>query len=355
MDDQVRQIQEAIVQSRSQNQALNIIGGNSKSFYARPVQAKALHVGEYKGIVNYIPEELVVTARCGTRLDELDATLGQSAQMLAFEPPHFSLASTLGGTIACGFSGPRRAYVGSARDFVLGVLMINGDGKIMRFGGEVMKNVAGYDVSRLVVGSLGTLGVILEISLKVLPRPEIELTLMSRCSAEQAIQMMNQLPVMNVPVSATFYDGANLYIRLSGVESAVRVAVNKVPADLIDADDFWSQVRDLRHGFFQQSAPLWRLSVPADTRPLFGDHAQCIEWGGALRWLVSDSSADEINHSVGSVGGYATLFRGGGNDIFQRLDDRLLPLYRRLKQAFDPQGLFNPGKMYPHTSADTIT
>lgn len=354
------QVQEALQQSAS----VHIQGGATKDFYGRePIvndNSQLISTLEHSGIINYEPKELVITARSGTPLSEIQDVLAQQQQMLAFEPPLFSQVAdnnsaqaTLGGTIACGFSGPRRPYMGSARDFVLGCRMINGEAEILHFGGEVMKNVAGYDVSRLMVGALGTLGLLLEVSLKVLPLPEHEQTQVLECSVHDAITWMNQWAGSPLPLSAACYDGAQLYIRLSGAHSAVAAGAKRIGGEALDdAQTFWHNIRELKHGFFNSDKTLWRISVPSDTTAICLPGKQLIDWGGAQRWYIASEEStvnthESLSKTIADIGGHVTLFRGSDrNDVFQPLPEPLMAIERRLKQAFDPHAVFNPGRLY---------
>ena len=337
-------------------------GGGSKDFYGNRIAGQSgdmLDTAAYAGIVDYEPTELVVTARAGTRLADLEAELRKQGQMLAFEPPHFNAAATLGGCVASGLSGPRRPSAGAVRDFVLGVRMLDGRGDDLRFGGQVMKNVAGYDVSRLLTGSMGTLGLLLEVSLKVLPLPPLELTLRMPMNEAEAITKMNSWAGKPLPVSATcFCDGA-LWLRFSGAEPAVRAAHAKLGGEKLTEDEgvaFWESVREQRHAFFQSGKPLWRLSIKSSTPPLSLPGPQLIEWGGALRWLAADvnteADAERVRVAAKAAGGHATLFRSGGGGgelpagVFHPLAPEMMLIHRRLKEKFDPMGIFNPGRMY---------
>jgi glycolate oxidase FAD binding subunit len=345
-------LQERIKAAIADNTPLCIRGGNSKAFYGREAVGEPLEVGAHCGIVNYEPTELVITARAGTPLRVIEDTLAQHKQMLAFEPPHYGDTATLGGTIACNLSGPRRAYGGAARDFVLGSKLLSGRGEILSFGGEVMKNVAGYDASRLMAGALGTLGVLLEISLKVLPRPEQELTLrLANVSPNPALQQMHAWAQQPLPLSATAYCGGALYVRLSGTPDAVTAAAHKIGGDSLDASEadlFWQELREQRHAFYDDPRPLWRLSLASDRAPLALAGNRIYEWGGALRWLISDEAPQRIRDAAKQAGGHATLYRNGINrhEVFQPLSPKLMTLHRRLKQAFDPHGILNPGRLY---------
>ncbi len=343
---------EQVRQAYEDRKPLRIRGGSTKDFLGHASPGEALDLGTYRGIRNYQPKELVLTCRAGTTLDELEAVLEAQGQMLPFEPPHFGPRSTLGGTIACGLSGPARPYWGAARDAVLGVQLLNGRGQVLRFGGEVMKNVAGYDVARLMVGALGTLGVLLEVSLRLMPRPAHTQTLVQERTASEALTAMNRWAGKPLPMSATCWDGAQLFIRLSGTPGAVRRAAQEIGGEPLAPEaavQFWqTKIRDQQHGFFLGSDPLWRLSLPQAAPPLSLPGEQLVEWGGAQRWLRSDQSPDSIRQAVETQGGHATLFRGAEiPSRFHPLPPSLKQVHRRLKAAFDPRGILNPGRLYP--------
>lgn len=349
--DQTSELLERVQAAADAGTPLNIRGSGSKAFLGRPPTGEPLDLSGHVGIVNYQPKELVVTARGGTTLEEIEGTLAEEGQMLAFEPPYFGPGATLGGTIACGLSGPARPYTGSARDFVLGMRVLTGKAEALRFGGEVMKNVAGYDVSRLMTGAYGTLGVLLEVSLKVMPLPAAERTLAQERSADEAIVLMNQWAGRPLPVTATCHDGARLYIRLSGAETAIRRAASVIGGEPLESGPtFWqAKLREQGHGFFDGAKPLWRLSLPPATPHLDLPGKWLIEWGGAQRWLRTDLEAADVRKAAAAAGGHAALFRGGDRtgQVFHPLPPALMTLHRNLKQAFDPLGLFNPGRMYP--------
>ncbi|MBI1422870.1 MAG: glycolate oxidase subunit GlcE [Gammaproteobacteria bacterium] len=342
-------LREQVATHCQHNTPMQIVAGGSKAFYGNAVDAQPLVVNDHRGIVHYEPTELVLSARCGTPLTEIEQTLADNQQMLGFEPPHFTGHATLGGTIAAGLSGPARPFRGAARDFVLGVHMINGKAEHLRFGGEVMKNVAGYDLSRLLTGSLGTLGVLLDVSLKVLPRPEVEQTLGFELSDRIAIQRMSELNLQAFPISAACHDGERMYLRLSGNAAAVKSAQKQIGGeDVKDAAKFWHSLREMSYPFFQTTRPLWRLSLAAASAPLAIDGKQFTDWGGAQRWLVSDADPADVRQRLSELGGHATLFRNGGEQpVFQPLTGKLHELHINLKLAFDPHCLFNPGRMYP--------
>jgi len=328
---------------------LVIQGGGSKTFYGNASVGDLLDTRALGGVVDYQPKELVLTAAAGTPLATINALLAENRQMLAFEPPHYNAAATLGGCIASGLSGPRRPYTGSVRDFVLGVRIIDGTGQPLRFGGKVIKNVAGYDVSRLMVGALGTLGLITEVSLKVLPRPAAESTLQFEMEEAAAIEKMNQWAGQPLPLSATSWHAGLLSVRLSGAASAVHAAQARLGGEpLADATPFWQRLRDQSTPFFDKR-PLWRLAVKSSTLPLKLGDAQWIEWGGAVRWLVSDLPAAALREAAKNGGGHATLFRGDAppDGVFMPLSPALHAIHRNLKTRFDPKGIFNRGRLYP--------
>jgi glycolate oxidase FAD binding subunit len=344
----VQQFQETIRSAAARGKSLRIRGGGTKDFYGARLEGEPLDTSALGGITQYEPTELIVTARAGTPLAELETALAANDQMLAFEPPHFGTKSTFGGCIASGFSGPRRPYAGSARDFVLGVRMLDAEGEDLRFGGQVMKNVAGYDLSRLMTGSFGTLGLILEISVKVLPRPEIERTLCFRMSEAQAIEAMNRWAGLPFPVSATCFLDGTLHLRLSGAAPGVEAAERKLGGEALAGDaDFWRSLRDQTHPFFRRELPLWRFSVKPSCAPLeFGP--TLIEWGGALRWVSANIDAARAHEAAARSSGHATLFRAREKpDGIQRLSPELLALHKKLKKALDPKGIFGPGRLHP--------
>jgi glycolate oxidase FAD binding subunit len=346
----IDQLAHAIREAAASKQPLRIRGGGTKDFYGGELRGDVLDTRAYTGIVDYEPTELVITARAGTPLSVIESAMLDRGQMLAFEPPRFGADATLGGCIAAGLSGPRRPYAGSARDLVLGVRMLDGRGADLRFGGQVMKNVAGYDVSRLMTGSLGTLGLLLEVSLKALPLPPAQITLKREHSAAQALALMNQWAGKPLPITATCHTGSDLYIRLSGAEPAVRAARDKLGGeDVSDGELFWQQLRDHELDMFRTGKPLWRLSVKSTAAPLAFDHPQLIEWGGALRWLAADLDASTVRDAASRAGGHAALFRDGdkGAGVFHPLSPALMVLHRRLKETFDPHGILNRGRMYP--------
>ena len=353
MSDLTEQWRERVRAASSSGTALQLRGGATKEFYGRSVAGEVFDTRGHAGVVSYEPTELVVTVRAGTPLAELEALLAEHNQMLAFEPPHFGADATVGGCVAAGLSGPRRQAAGALRDFVLGVKIIDGRGEVLSFGGQVMKNVAGYDVSRVIAGSLGTLGLILDVSLKVLPRPVAETSLRFAMSEKEAIDRLNDWGGQPLPLSASAWCDGALHLRLSGAEAAVRSAERKLGGEVLAPDGanaFWQGVREHTDDFFAAPAMpvLWRLSLPSSAAPVKLVGQQFIEWGGALRWLRSDAPAEEIRARVAGLGGHATAFRGfdRAGDVFHPLAAPLMAIHGRLKQAFDPAGVFNPGRFY---------
>ena len=355
-DPVLAELRDRVRAAAAAREPLCIRGGGTKDFYGQPPAGEPLEMRGWHGIVGYEPTELVITARCGTPLVEVEAALAERGQMLAFEPPAFGAAATIGGVIAAGLSGPRRASAGAARDFVLGATLLDAAGRELRFGGQVMKNVAGYDVSRLACGSLGILGPILEVSLKVLPLPAAEASLRLPIDEAGALRAVNEWGGQPLPLSASAWCEGVLSLRLSGAAAAVEAAAARFERehgaarlDPAQARAYWAGVREQTDSFFDGAQPLWRLSVPATAPVVDLPGARMFEWGGALRWLRSDASAETVRAAVARLGGTATLFRGGDRaaGVFHPLAPINAALQRRLKDAFDPARIFNPGRMYP--------
>ncbi|MCE6977410.1 glycolate oxidase subunit GlcE [Pseudomonas frederiksbergensis] len=335
---------EQVKQARENVTPLRIQGGNTKAFLGREVAGEILDTRAHRGIVSYDPTELVISVRAGTPLSELFAALDAKGQMLPCEPPSFGEGATVGGMIAAGLSGPRRPWSGSVRDFVLGTRVISGLGTHLRFGGEVMKNVAGYDLSRLMVGSYGCLGVLTEVSLKVLPKPRQCLSISMDIDCDRALANLAQWGQQPLPISAASHDGQRLYLRLEGGEGSVTAAHQRLGGEPMDSG-YWSDLNEQRLDFFNEGLPLWRLSLPNNLGPLDLPGEQLIDWGGAQRWLKS--AADNIQSRALELGGHATCFSHGVSETpFQPLAPALLRYHRQLKAQLDPQGLFNPGRMY---------
>lgn len=339
----------------SEGRQLDLRGGDTKAFLGGRRQGDPLELRELAGISSYEPTELVVTARAGTPLSQLDAALAASGQYLPFDPPRFGAGGTVGGMVAAGLAGPARAAVGSVRDFVLGMTMLDGRGEVVTFGGQVMKNVAGYDLARLIAGSMGVLGMILEVSIKVLPCPKAVRTLALEVDEADALGWMNGWRSRPLPINATAWHAGLLHVRLAGAGAAVASAARLIGGRVLDADgqaQTWALVRDQRHRFFDTGRAqhaLWRFSVPAGRPPLPLDGDVFMEWGGCLRWVRTSACAEAVHEAARRVGGHAVRWRGEGPDA-QRLapmNDTLVRLHRQLKNAFDPHGIFNPGRLHP--------
>jgi glycolate oxidase FAD binding subunit len=346
--------------------ALAIGGHGSKAFYGNPIAGEPLDTTALTGISSYEPTELVVTARAGTPLAELDAVLAERGQFLPFEPPQFHGSprgrGTVGGMVAAGLAGPPRACVGGVRDYVLGATLLNGRAEVLSFGGQVMKNVAGYDVSRMLAGSLGVLGVILEVSLKVLPLQPATATLRFELGEAAALRQINAWAGQPLPLNASAWWDGMLLLRLRGARAAIDAAVRRLGGERIDdalADPFWQGLRDHTDEFFVRSratlearpgAALWRLSLPQTAPPVhLPGGEQLIEWGGAQRWWCTDAPADTVRDMARRAGGHATLFLGDlrGEGAFAPLAEPLALIHRELKKEFDPAGVFNRGRLYP--------
>lgn len=355
----IQTLQQQIKDAAATGRTLCLRGHGSKDFYGGAPQGEVFSTLDFAGISAYEPSELVITAKAGTPIAELEAALTAQGQHLAFEPPRFGGRGTVGGMVAAGLSGPARAAAGSVRDHVLGLTLINGRGEAMNFGGTVMKNVAGYDVSRLMAGSLGVLGLIAEVSLKVLPQPVATATLRFEMEQVQALKALNRWGGQPLPLQASaWWDGA-LLLRLAGAAAAVEAAQRTLGGEAIApelAQPFWRGLRDQDDEFFkgaqlavQGGARLWRLSLPQTAPVLHLSGEQLIEWGGAQRWLVSALPAAQVREAAASAGGHATLYRAQdkqGIGAFAPLSAPLLRIHRELKRSFDPQGLFNPGRLY---------
>lgn len=365
-----------IIAATAAKQALRLRGGGSKAWYGGAVQGEELDTRAFTGVIAYDPTELVITARCGTPLAEIETLLARHGQMLAFEPPRFHCASTIGGVVAAGLSGPRRMAAGAVRDFVLGAKLMSGQGEVLNFGGQVMKNVAGYDVARLLAGSLGTLGLITEVSLKVLPLPVQEATLRMALDEITALRLLNEWGGQPLPLSASCWQGSGptgkpggeLTVRLSGARAAIAAALPRLARDAgpgarprqldaVEAGAFWASLRDQHHPYFgeREACDLWRLAVPPHASAIILKGESLIEWGGGQRWLKTGShnraeTAQAIRRSAAAAGGHATLFRAAGSQpatdipVFHPPAPALALLNRRMQQAFDPAGIFNPGR-----------
>ncbi|MBL0143313.1 MAG: glycolate oxidase subunit GlcE [Betaproteobacteria bacterium] len=347
-DNFIRDLADRVKDHAARKAPLRIRGGGTKDFYGARIEGDPADVAGYAGIIAYEPRELVLTVKAGTRLADVDPTLAAEGQMLPFEPPRFGEAATIGGTVACNFSGPRRPYTGAVRDFVLGARIVNGKGEDLSFGGRVIKNVAGYDVSRLMAGALGTLGILTELSFKVLPRPPAEVTLAFEMDEAQMLETVNRWAGQPLPLSATAWEAGVLRLRLSGAASAVSAARAKLGgAEVAEGSAWWEGLREQRLPFFAADRPLWRLSVAQTAAPMALAHPQLIEWGGGERWVSGALDPARAREAAATAKGHATLFRGGdrGAGVFHPLAPAIAKIHRRLKEAFDPAGILNPGRM----------
>ncbi|HID46259.1 MAG TPA: glycolate oxidase subunit GlcE [Chromatiaceae bacterium] len=338
-------LQAQILEAFEQGRTLTIQGGGSKHFLGQPRETDSyISTTKLTGIIDYQPEELFIRARAGTRLAEIETLLARSAQMLPFEPPHFSSSATLGGAIASGLSGPSRPWRGAARDFVLGCRLINGEAKLLHFGGEVIKNVAGYDVSRLQCGAFGSLGLLLELSIKTIPAPRREITLCQQDDEASALQKFIRWNRQPLPLSGAAWHDGKLWIRLSGTPGAVEHARKQIGGEALENPPFWQDLKEQKLPFFTSELPLWRLSLPRATGKLALPGNYLLDWGGAQRWLLSAAPAADIQKIAAAAGGHASAFSNGP---FQPLTPVLMRQHQQLKQAFDPKGIFNPGRLYP--------
>ncbi|MBB3329377.1 glycolate oxidase FAD binding subunit [Halomonas campaniensis] len=346
---------ERVRRAEAEGTPLRIVGGDTKAFYGRRVEGEALSTREHRGITEYDPVELIVSVRTGTPLRELEAALAANGQMLPCEPPHFGDDATVGGMIATGLSGPRRPWAGSVRDFVLGTRIITRQGSEQRFGGQVMKNVAGYDLSRLMVGAQGTLGLITEVSMKVLPLPGASRSLHLDMPLARALDKLSEWGRQPLPITAAAWLDGALHLRLEGGPSSVAATAERLGGDALKPD-FWEALREQRLAFFAKddSRALWRLSLPHHTPlielPGVNDPDVLYDWAGCQRWLRSDLDAEAIRQAAARAGGHATCLRGAGgaavDEPFTPLPPVLAKYHRNLKAELDPQGIFNPGRLY---------
>jgi FAD/FMN-containing dehydrogenase len=357
-DAELTRLIDQVEQARTDHRPLDIRGGGTKAFYGGLPTGDPLDIAGLAGISSYEPTELVVTVRSGTPLTDLEAALRAQGQCLAFEPPRFSSGGTVGGMVAAGLSGPARANAGAVRDHVLGATLLNGRAEVLTFGGQVAKNVAGYDVSRLLVGSLGILGVICEVSLKVLPVSRASATLRFDWDERRSLQKLNEWASQPLPINASAWHEGQLHVRLAGAAAAVNAACGKLGGTALGADEaaaLWLSVRDQTADFFSvreaeagEGESLWRLSVPATTAAVSLTGRQFIEWNGAQRWFRTSAPTREVRAAAALAGGHATLIRGADrpNGVFSPVSEVLMRIHRGLKQAFDPEGIFNPGRLY---------
>lgn len=368
---------EQILAAAKSKTPLSIEGGGTKSWYGNANSYAKLDTRPYSGILEYQPEELVITACTGTPLKEIEAALAEKNQVLAFEPPHFGHNATFGGAIAAGLAGPGRISAGNLRDFVLGARIMDGKGQDLSFGGKVMKNVAGYDVSRLMPGSMGTLSLLLEASVKVLPKPAATATLRCQLSQEKTLRLLNEWAGQPLPLSASCWIGSStsddgeLTIRLAGAAAAVKsaiplmnAAIDAVELDPVVAQIFWSELREQHLTVFtnlDSADTLYRLALPAACGPLaiknaVGDIA--LEWHGQQRWVKApgdDATFASIKALANANGGHATRFKQGSSidpskQRFTLLSEQahstaLEAVQARLRAAFDPAGVFATSRL----------
>jgi glycolate oxidase FAD binding subunit len=358
MEPALARLVDQVQTARAAKGKLRIVGGATKDFYGNAPSGRLLDVKPLAGISNYEPSELVVTARAGTLLDELEDTLAEQGQGLAFEPPRYVARGTVGGMVAAGLAGPARAAAGGVRDHVLGATLCNGRGQVLTFGGQVMKNVAGYDVSRALAGSMGTLGVICEVSLKVLPLAPATATLRFECDQAEALKRLSVWGGQPLPITASAWWAGMLVLRLSGAHAAVDAARHALGGEAIDAPQaaaFWRGLRDHGDEFFataakavDQGAALWRLSLPSTAPPVALQGEQLIEWGGAQRWLVARADAAMVRAAAATAGGHATLFRANDKHAgaFHPLPPTQARVQRELMDAFDPDHVFDRARLF---------
>jgi len=347
MADRSSELIERVREAIASHTPLRIVGQGSKAFMGRHAAGEALSTAGHAGLIEYEPTELVITARSGTTLAELNETLEPHGQCLGCEPPEFS-GATIGGTLACNQSGPARPWLGSIRDHALGLRLVNGRGEHLRFGGRVMKNVAGYDVTRLQAGAMGTLGLITEVTLRVFPRPERWATTVLEMNAVEALRVMSEESGEGGPLSGACWVDGRLYLRYSGLDVAVADRLRRRGGEVLPADEtFWTGLREQRLEFFSGDEPLWRISGRSAATQV-GDESWLIDWGGAQRWLRGLREWPELQSLAESMGGQLSLYRGGDREgeVLHPRTPAQKRLHLALKQAFDPQGIFNPGRLY---------
>jgi glycolate oxidase FAD binding subunit len=343
--DRTTELAGAVKAAAAEGRALVIRGAGTRAGQGRPVAGDPLDVAAHRGLVDYDPAELVLTARAGTPLAEIEALLEANGQMLAFEPPRFGPGGTLGGAVASGLSGPRRPFTGALRDYVLGVRVLNGRGEVLRFGGTVFKNVAGFDAFRLMAGAHGTLGVLLDVSLRVVPRPAVEAALVLDLPGEEARRRVAELMRHPLPLSGAFHDGQRLYLRLSGGRAGVEAATTRIGGEAADPAG-WVGIRDLSHPVLAGGEGLWRIALPR-TGPADGFEDLPWDQAGGVRWMRAAAPSPGDWDAAARLGGHIQRLRGTADPAFQPLPPPLLALHQRIKAALDPDRILNPGRMYP--------
>ena len=344
----IADLQDRVRAAVAAQQLLCIVGGNSKRYLGGEQQGDPIDMSAWSGVVDYQPSELVITVRAGTTISELQQVLARENQVLASEPPEFDGKATVGGTLACNLSGPSRPWHGSIRDHVLGVRIINGKGEHLRFGGQVMKNVAGYDVSRLQAGAMGTLGILTEVMLKVVPRPEATTTVRRTIGASDALRVMNQICRKPLPVSGACWYGGDMYVRLAGPSSVIAAAAGEIEGNILPDDGFWSRLREMDLPFFADANDLWCISLRSTHDHFRQEEDWLIDWRGARRWLAASCDRDTLVEQTGEAGGELWQLRGAekGADVFPERSEAYRKMLLRLKRALDPAGVFNPGRLY---------
>ncbi|WP_407333653.1 glycolate oxidase subunit GlcE [Enterovibrio sp. 27052020O] len=341
---------EQVLDAKATHTALNLIGGNTKAFIGHEPVGQSVSLTNHSGIIAYHPSELVITARAGTRIAELQSVLAEHNQILVGEPPAFEGKATLGGSVACNINGASRPFHGSLRDAILGVKLINGFGEHLRFGGQVMKNVAGYDLSRLQAGAMGAFGILTEVSLRVMPQPELIETLQLEMSAQSAITKMRSLVTHGCPLSGAAWVDGSMFLRLAGSKQTVRQTASSLGGEALQHQSlFWRSIRNFRHPFFHQQGHLYRFSInPASPHLAQYEHS-LINWAGNLRWVKTDATLEELVPVAEEHGGHVDCYGTENRQppCFHPLSPTHQRLHQSLKAAFDPQSLFNPGRMYP--------
>lgn len=348
-------IADKVAEAYASSQALNISGAGSKAFLGEaPKDAEPLEMAAHRGIIEYDPSELVLVVRAGTPLAEIEALLAEKNQMLGFEPPLADKGATIGGSVAAGLSGPRRPYSGAVRDFLLGAEFVNGKGEIIKAGGKVIKNVAGFDLFRPMAGAMGTLGVLLNVSLRLLPKPVEEATLViAERDQRKALRAMNNYPMHTPAITAACFDGAAIRLRLSGAKASIDHAQALLGGVLDNNTAYWQKLKNWQSGFFtdRQGEALWRISVPPMAEPLDLDGEELIDWGGAQRFFYASSfdenEASRIRARAEALGGQAECYTPGAASSFHPLPAEMLAVHQRVKAALDPKSILNPGRLYP--------
>ncbi len=362
----IQDTQEIIRNTIESKGLLRITGSGTKDWFGAELKGSALSTKGYQGIVNYQPDELVITVKSGTSIKEVELALDEKNQQFAFDPPYFGENATIGGMVCSGLAGPGRVSAGSLRDFVLGAKIMDGQGQVMNFGGTVMKNVAGYDVSRLMPGSLGTLALLLDVSIKVLPKPVATATLRLEIDQDKALHTMNLLASQPWPINASSWQGEQngvLHIRLSGAKAAVESATSSFKKNfgmqLLESEEakkFWSALKEQQSDWFKSSndeaSPLWRFAVAPTSKPLELTGSTLIEWHGGQRWWQGKLDAATAKSIAAKAHGHASIFRSNEKDLamLSSLNDNpltkaLVPVQDRLKKAFDPHGIFATGRL----------